>query len=364
MNKVRRKILFSILTCLLLVVCLSTSTYAWFQLNADAWVADFDLGFDTDEGILISVDGNHYSEGIANEKLMQALVKQAYGYNFNPSGKLENTEGNVVNTEELQKLFDKIALNPITSSDGLAFQTYYEEEVTATDLEYYSLEVYIKMGGATPNGPDIPIYFTNIDNEEPIDPKEEMIHKTFIKSTPVDYLYRNDFISYDKISFEAIHHSPKLVANEESVLENPTIEVNAMDALRFSTYANENIKVYEPSLGLGSYATDYDSDQEGNDKSLAKYDAKKNAGFTLLNASLATKLIPLPYAKLPPVIYENYDTDEAQTLCLLKSEEQYTAKIKFNIWIEGYDADCFNGIGGSKIAMNFAFSTDKGGEQA
>ncbi|UKI51063.1 MAG: hypothetical protein L6U99_07015 [Clostridium sp.] len=44
--------------------------------------------------------------------------------------------------------------------------------------------------------------------------------------------------------------------------------------MRFSTTSNDNTKIYELSEGLGSYATDLDSDLEEN-KELAKYDANK-----------------------------------------------------------------------------------------
>lgn len=331
---------------LLLITCITTSTYAWFQMNNDAFVSDFDFGFDTDEGIFISIDDVNYKENINNEDLIKAIVKEGFDYSYNDKGKLVDDLGNVIDNNKLLGLFNQIKLNPVTSLDGISFNDYYGVEKKATSLEYYSFEIYVKLFDSTVSTPNsLDVVF-----------KEE----TSIKSDSVDYLYYNDFYTYDKNTFVKVAHSPKIINETDeagsTISKRPTILVNAVDAVRFSTTSNDNTKIYELSEGLGSYATDLDSDLEEN-KELAKYDANKNAGFTLLNASLSKPLNKMRYTDMPKT-YKNITDAEAKVLTTLNKETSYKTKVKINFWLEGYDADCFNGIGKSKITTKFTFGIE------
>lgn len=342
----RRKIIIWSSTLLLLIACITTSTYAWFQMNNDAFVSDFDFNFDSDEGILISVDDVNYKESINNEDLIKAIVKEGFNYSYNDKGKLIDTEGNDIENNKLLELFNQIKLKPVTSLDGISFNDYYGEERKASSLEYYSFEIYVKLFDSTLSTPDtLDVVFKD---------------DTSIKSQAVDYLYYNDFYTYDKTTFNKVAHSPKLIeeAKEDGsvVAKRPTVLVNACDAVRFSTITNNTSKIYELNEGLGSYATDIDSDIEAN-KELAKYDANKNAGFTLLNASLAKPLSKMEYNKMPKT-FNNITDSNAKVLATLNKEDQYKAKVKINFWLEGYDADCFNGIGSSKITTKFTFGIE------
>lgn len=360
MKKTRRKLITWISTMALLIVCITTSTYAWFQLNSEGWVGDFNFNFDTDEGILISVDGTNYSQGISNENLMRAMVKEAYGYTYDNYGNLLDKDLQTIKVEKLRDLFEEISLDAVTSKDGKKFRDYYNVDMDATSKKMYQFEIYIKLFASKSSDVVTPIYFIHDVNA--------MDTNTKIESEIVKYRYMNNFTSFDPTTFEIKHYSPAKVEDENGSLVYPTIEVSAKDALRFSTQTLveendelvEDVKVYELNQGLGSYATKLDSSITEN-KELAKYDATKNAGFTLLNASLTTPLVAMEYEDIPTKLYENFESEEAQILCNLYNSNDYTNKVKFSVWIEGYDADCFNGIGRSKINVSFGFSLDKGG---
>ncbi|UKI51061.1 MAG: hypothetical protein L6U99_07005 [Clostridium sp.] len=77
-------------------------------------------------------------------------------------------------------LFNQIKLNPVTSLDGISFNDYYGVEKKATNLEYYSFEIYVKLFDSTVSTPNsLDVVF-----------KEE----TSIKSDSVDYPYYNVFL--------------------------------------------------------------------------------------------------------------------------------------------------------------------------
>ncbi|UKI51060.1 MAG: hypothetical protein L6U99_07000 [Clostridium sp.] len=62
------------------------------------------FGFDTDEGIFISIDDVNYKENINNEDLIKAIVKEGFDYSYNDKGKLVDDLGNIIDNNKLFRL--------------------------------------------------------------------------------------------------------------------------------------------------------------------------------------------------------------------------------------------------------------------
>ena len=76
--KIKRKLILSLLLLALTIITATSTTYAWFSKNRNAWVDDFELQIENVEGMLISVDGKNFSSSISNEE----LIKVAEGIKY------------------------------------------------------------------------------------------------------------------------------------------------------------------------------------------------------------------------------------------------------------------------------------------
>ena len=151
---------------------------------------------------------------------------------------------------------------------------------------------------------------------------------------------------------------------EEGLLAGPdkdkkTVDVYTSNAIRYSVVDTTNETpaiIYEPTNehDLGSYATDY----SGNDAELNKlYNAKYNAMYTYYNnirenAQLGNKL--LSYEDKPETVRELTE----DTIITRVSAGSGINKLTFRFWLEGWDADCFDGLSKS-INVKLLFNSKR-----
>lgn len=64
----------SISTAAMTAVCLGTTTYAWFSQNRNVWVEETDLYVNSYDGLLISLDGQTFSQDISTDALKQYIT--------------------------------------------------------------------------------------------------------------------------------------------------------------------------------------------------------------------------------------------------------------------------------------------------
>jgi hypothetical protein len=165
---------------------------------------------------------------------------------------------------------------------------------------------------------------------------------------------------------------------EESIYdeEDPTRVIDTKTTtVKTTTKPNGSAVIYELSedgqYDLGSYATDYNGDDEKKSK---LYNCNYNAMYTYYNNvkpedTLENKL-PHFDTDLPQTIRSLTTYDEngvkintKETIATVKSGE--VTKVAFRFWIEGWDGDCFDGLPGyydvsyEQVDANATFDVNK-----
>ena len=330
----RRKLFLSFITLVLLITVFTTSTYAWFKINSSAMINGFDFQVHGGEGFVISTNGTNFYSGLSKEQMLEAIV---YGYDDET---FEYKEGNLVFKETGQKvtyeeltkiLSENLLLSPLTSNDGINFEDMLGADQTASSGQFIEFDLYFKtVSNVVEDNMKFEIYFNH--EETSADDGTKVVPTTISSNIS-----------------ELALTAPMTTING-NLNKFDTITVSSANAIRMSvedtTKAEKQATIYEfyNSYDLGSYATDYD----GEDELLNKlYNSNNNAMFTYYNNNKASlhHLDPLSYEDMPKTIrYENNSGEEFnQAITTLYSGSEAT-KITFRIWIEGWDADCFDGL--------------------
>lgn len=351
--KLIRKLYLSIITLVMVAICLSTTTYAWFeQLNRTS-VKNFNFTAQSADGILTSVDGVHFSKNLTAEQIYSAILlsHNVEGYEFNEDGKLIVKQSDEI-TEEL--LVDNLAnrvktavrLMPCTTLDGRQFKDLANSNVTVRSGRYLEFSVYFRTAS-----------------------EEAEADKSFdIKLLTTDYKAAGE----DKVSKTTIKAAAKTEVNLEASMttldgikqKGDKIDVYTHNAMRMSITndTSGSTQIYEmpDDHDLGSYATSYD----GDDESLLKYKYSVSASYTyysnLKNSASALEATRLDYENentqtfLNSIINLNTATaEELPTIVNVKSGES-PKKVTLRFWLEGWDADCFDGLSqGLKVNLSF-----------
>lgn len=341
----RRKLIVLSLSVILLIGTAVTATYAAYLQGLSASVGDLEMNLYTDNYSLVSIDGVNFKENLSKDEIYKAVVAAYKGYSVGADGKFYNginevkTSDNFVN-EELKKL----SLSPITSGDGKSFKSVsysgINQSVDIASGAYVSLDLYFKANVDTPFELCFNTKANNYDASSQI---------TAIKSDAIElnanYAFglKSGFSSYDELG--NISYYKKDVKG---------FKINPSDAMRFSTVVEGEAKIYEPSIGIGSYATTLNSElYDSTYKSIAsRFDSTKNASYTY-SINQGASFSPISYEECPSS-YQDFDSLDALKIVSF-SQKGEIKKVKFNFWLEGWDADCFEGIQGSNINISLSF---------
>lgn len=330
----RRKLFLSFITLMLLITVFTSSTYAWFKINSSALISGFDFQVHGGEGFVISADGTNFYNGLSKEQMLEAIV---LGYDDET---FEYREGNLVYKEtgvsvtydELNTILsNQLRLAPLTSNDGINFEDMLGADTKASSGKYIEFDLYFKtLSNYVEDKMQFEIYF-NHENTTADDGTK--VVPTTITANVSDLVLT----------------APMTTINGQ-LNKFQTVSVSSANAIRISvddtTVVDEEATIYEfyDNSDLGSYATDYD----GDDALLnGLYNANNNAMFTYYNNLKAglTHLTPLSYDNMPKTIrYENNSGQEFNQLITTLYSGSEATKITFRIWIEGWDADCFDGL--------------------
>ena len=354
MNKaIRRKIVISFVTIVMLITVFTTSTYAWLVTTKQVSVNNFQFNAHGGEGFLVSVDGENFHNDLTTEQMMMAIVK---GYDKNrytiENNTLYDTSGErrEMSYADMENILsNNILLYPVTSNDGVNFTNLVNNTIDSTSGQFLELDIYFKATSADSN--DNFTYDIYVCGEDIIQENGKAISKTTIESQDVDVISLIDYMTlYD--------------GTEEGLLAGPdkdkkTVDVYTSNAIRYSIEDTTNEApaiIYEPTneYDLGSYATDY----SGNDAELNRlYNSKYNAMYTYYNnirenAQLGNKL--LAYADKPETVRELTE----DTIITRVSAGSGINKLTFRFWLEGWDADCFDGLSKS-INVKLLFNSKR-----
>lgn len=341
----RRKIIVLSLSIILLIGTAVTATYAAYLKGLTASVGNLEMSLYKDNYSLVSIDGVNFSENLGKDEIYKAVVASSKGYtvgadgNFYDGMKLVETSDDFVKTE-----LKKISLSPITSSDGIIFERVsysgINQSVDVASGAYISFDLYFKANVDTP----FDLCFNNEANN--YDASKQVLNI----SSDYSELNSNQAFSL-KSGFEAYDELGNITYYKK---DTKGFKIRPSDAMRFSTIVEDKAKIYEPSIGIGSYATSLDSELYNDSyKSIAsRFDSNKNASYTY-SVNQGASFSPINYDACPSS-YQSFDLLDSLKIVSFKQKDEIK-KVKFNFWLEGWDADCFEGIQGTNINISLSF---------
>lgn len=352
--KLHRKVFLSVMTLLLLITTFTTSTYAWFKINSSASVEGFDFEVVGGEGFLISLDGVKYTNDLRSADILNRIIENydKEKYVVKEDSKLYYVASNleVTDIEKNKILADSIQMLPLTSADGITLKDLNNSVATTKSGRYYEFSVYFKA--TSNNEEDAQTYSIHLNDRTTELPDGTIVKPASIKSSEVS----NVTLRAPMTTFNSDGSAKDLSKGE-------VISVYSSNALRFST-EDKSLEapvanIYELSDDseneYGSYASDYD----GEDVELKKlYNKNLSAMYTyrsnLLGMDTLADVLPA-YSSLPKTIRSLEDENPVITTVTSGSDAKL---VTFRFWLEGWDADCFDGLAKS-INVNLTFKSKK-----
>ena len=115
-GSLKRKLILGVSTIALTATLLTTTTFAWIARNAEAWMDDFDVELDSSLGLLMSLDGENFSQNITKDKILKQLVIN--------SGAKTKEESDAMTNEELFEIYKSLRY------EGVSLGSYESGDVT------------------------------------------------------------------------------------------------------------------------------------------------------------------------------------------------------------------------------------------
>lgn len=385
---------------------ITASTFAWFKINSNASVSGFEFTVQGGEGYQISLDDVNYSNSLTSKQMTQAILAgydnnyTVYGDNIYYGATIENKElvgGTLIPEYTVIERVSKIELMPVTphvlTTGAFSFRNYSGSTIQPNSGQYVEFSIYFRGLGKQEDNQSYGVYVLGENYYDAV--TGESAPKTSIKSKEKNEItLKANMTAIDNSTLSTI---PKEFADRTTKTYNTgdKIDVYTSNAIRFSigNEYDENHKadtdyvcsnqIYEISddqyYDLGSYATDYDTyiaDTTRNTSGAVQtalehnlYDCDSNAQYTYYNNLRSYSLqTPLKYEDMPKTIRHlttvsennNENSEYYNTLkyfTVVNSGEQ-SHKLTFRFWLEGWDADCFEGIS-KAIRVNLSFGSVK-----
>ena len=325
-----RKMYFSIFASLLVIITVATTTFAWYSSNQNALISDFTIGIsDSDDASIaqlkLSIDGINFDTNLNEVSVMKAVLKQK-GYNTdfmtdtsvrNEFAKLSFKNATPKDLNDLNKGFQKIT------------RTYSYEDTS----DYLSLDLYISIDNDKYVGLDegVTISFQNVEMVNGED-KENL----FLTPMP---------------------DHPLLGPIPQK------IKVNPVNAARIGVVTYEPCERGKPeernvnSNNIYSFSSNTPSISKDGVYNFGGINNEYNAMIEYYNSIMTPNYgsISLPREQANREDELVYGKKIIEPKLGLTSKKM--VKVRFYIWMEGWDSDCFNAILGAKSGYAIKLTT-------
>ena len=337
MKSLRRKLIIGLFTLGLLFTCLTTTTYAWFARNSEAWVNDMELEIENYDGLQISVDNINFRSNIPNNELKKAIVSKTYGIPIES-----------LNDDKANEMLKSLNIEGVTTSNLKDFKTVDSniknedgsyKLIDASSENYYSFDLYFKI--ETSKAADLEYDLTFVSED-----------------------YSN--LSTSNVGIPRVGKAPTKAnvystfnVGDKEIKAGSKVDIDLRDAVRIGVLHDESLSeldpndkgytIYEPYMGLGSYAIEGESD--------SKYNPAMNYMLNHLEA-YSGKLSPISSEKKE--VYKNTEKDFNGEISFgrftpTEDNKYKTVKITVFIWLEGYDSDYLSTVDDLGLSFKLSF---------
>ena len=398
--KLVRKLIVGISTIGLLLMTFISSTYAWFKINSRASVDNFKFEVVGGQGFLVSIDNVKYSNDLTKDQLYKAMLL-CYGdgeYKISDDGeeKVCKVTYDQAGQEQLTELSQeqintlvaaKIKLLPTTSSDGRYLTDLYNSQSHVSAGRFVEFNVYFKAQSKKAEDVTYEIY---LNGEEDVTDDGAVVEPTTITSERTDVTLSADmravlpkangkfFTALSRTEHIDVYSSNalRISISESSLKEFPVLDEDGHEQYdenneritekRYEYTSAESTKIYElndtvnTNTDLGSYATDLGKEDTINpglieNEEYALYCSQINAMYTYYNnLKPDAKITHIEYSTKPKTIRDLSGKDIITTV----STGEDAKLLTFRIWLEGWDADCFDGLS-KKVDIRLAFASKR-----
>jgi hypothetical protein len=315
MKHLSRKIFLSVFVLCLAVVAFATTTFAWFTLSTTANVNSFDLNIQNDSNLEVRATVGGVSSPSATTYAQNITISQTA---------LANELLAPVCYNGSSKTFERLGLDA-TKTPTWTTKTYGKTATTAGYVEV-TLEFKANKAGT--------VKVANIASSS---------------------------------TGESFTASADITLTSGAVTAGSTITtIKACNALRTSFFTSANT-VYHYINHMGEGEGEYGTTEKVEEKDVTT----GNAGLTYYNLvndseiavdsarTVSKTLVPLTEDDTAATTHEASTATNVATLThpADAAEDVFTGTVTVRIWIDGFDADCFNAIilGEIKMAMSFQF---------
>ena len=364
MQNVVKKVYISILTCVIVMITMVATTFAWVGILTTTSVGGFNIDISSskknnDYELLISTNGTDFSQSVSSIDIKkQILTNMGIDYSILSNPDDERT----INT-----FFDRFAkMEPVSASlENNQFSDFYAIEVDQSNhtisftnsKKYYQFDLYLMISSKVPITSE-----TNINSNLLISGLENAI--TGVECTG-SLLNGNPFEPIPSgFKYDLLKDLPeKITVNSAS---SARLALSVYNPIRVEdSYTNDtpvNTIIYqggtnEPSLIDGVYSFGGILPEEYN-LALKELNTTYKTNYNTTEV-LETRNNDIEISTGDPVIWKKQNVD-SNSLNFFGIQNQVSTKIKLTVrfWFEGWDADCLQFIDHSNIYLNLNFAVD------
>ncbi|MCF7932627.1 MAG: hypothetical protein K9K93_05620 [Acholeplasmataceae bacterium] len=313
-----KRMTISVIGFILTAVIFGTATYAWIGLATVNSIDGVYLTATTGNFLEISLDGINYSQS--------------------------------VDPNELEDIFGNVELIDVTSIDGQTFMTggLKSSDEAEANKHYLSFILYFRT---VEKEKDL-FLVNNVNNIASFDTSPR---GTFVVSRGVTWRATHTFANGPEIDDIVERGDPDTYYAADAVRLSLVEEVNSENVIDERDQTDLNTVIYDPS----------EDETRGFGKTYGAY------SFFINKTGQYTYRIPdiAPNTIYSLTTFEPFDPYQAQNnnshfATLVPNGETndedrpwYAAKVRVNVWIEGWDADAFDAIDRDRIKIQLEFKT-------
>jgi len=310
-----RRIYLSFITLIFLGIIFGTVSYAWISLSTINNVDGISLGASVGNELEISLDGINFS--------------------------------NELPAASLTEVFGDIRLIDVTSLDGKNFQLggLRPEGPASANQHYLSFELWFQT-----TRPERNIFLIN--NVSDIVSYDSIVNGTYVVSRGVSWEAKYDFQN-GPLPTDIVHRGDRdtfyasetirIAVNEENDQLNP-LDTRSTDELRSFLFDPSG----KPERGFGQKYGAYSYFIAKTERLIFVPKEIQVASYRLTVFDQDNPYIALDDASQVATMISTGETNSDDDLI-------YRAKVRINIWIEGWDADAFDSVENDRVLIQLQF---------